>query len=274
MNRPIKPIPLIGITPKPIVSKPPVFGWADPKTLLVEAEYQRDLSSRSIKLIRRIAEHFDWLHVKPPVCARSNGKLCVIDGQHTAITAASRGLPKIPVMIVEAREVERRAKAFVAHNTDRLNVTPVQLFVSRLAAGDKEALAAQRVAKGAGVRICRYQPGNGLWQVGDTMAVSGIERLATRYGEERATKVLKTLVAAKRAPVAIHEILAVAAILYDPKCGWQHSAFDLVTIIRSKSATGWSQPIIARMKSPSGNRSALWKAVAEAWVRAADRRST
>ena len=67
--------------------------------------------------------------------------------------------------------------------------------------------------------------------------------------------------------------LAVAAVLYNPKCGWRHSAFDLVTIIRSKPATGWSQPIIARMKSAGGNRSALWKAVAEAWVRVADRRS-
>src|SRR5579863_10262422 len=100
MNRPIRPIPLVGITPKPISSRLPVFGWADPKTLLVEDEYQRGLTKRSIQLIRRIAENFDWLHIKPPVCARgANGKLCIVDGQHTAIAAASRGLTKIPVMI-------------------------------------------------------------------------------------------------------------------------------------------------------------------------------
>lgn len=272
--RAIKPLPLIGITPKPIPSQQPRFGWANPTDLLVEAEYQRGLTARSIKLIRKIAESFDWLHVKPPVCARGAGnKLCVIDGQHTAIAAASRGVPKIPVMIVEASDIKRRARAFVAHNTDRLNVTPVQLFLSRLAAGDKSALAAQKVATAAGVTIRRFQPGNGLWEVGDTMAVNGIERLAARYGEDKAVRVLKTLVAAKRAPVAIHEILAVAAVLYDLKLGWRHSAFDLVTVIRSKSASAWSQPIVARMKSAGGNRSALWKAVAEAWVRAAERRS-
>jgi hypothetical protein len=99
--RPIKPLPLTGITPKEIPSPPPKFDWADPATLLVEPEYQRDLSKRSITLIRHIAANFDWLHIKPPVCARGPGdKLCVVDGQHTAIAAASRGVPKIPVMIL------------------------------------------------------------------------------------------------------------------------------------------------------------------------------
>jgi hypothetical protein len=79
----------------------------------VQPEYQRDLTKRSITLIRDIAETFSWLHIKPPVCARDgNGNLCVIDGQHTAIAAASRGLKKIPVMIVEALDPALRAGAF------------------------------------------------------------------------------------------------------------------------------------------------------------------
>jgi len=81
--------------------------------------------------------------------------------------------------------------------------------------------------------------------------------------------VLKTLVAAKRAPVVVHEVLAAAAVLYNPKLGWSHSAFDLVTVIRSKSIDGWRRPVMARMKT--SGREALWKAVAEAWVRAGAR---
>src|SRR5689334_15390291 len=107
--RPIKPIPLIGLELEDIPSSPPDFDWADPQTLLVEAEYQRDLSRRSIELIRKIAGQFDWLHTKPPVCARgAGGRLCLVDGQHTAIAAASRGLKKIPIMIIDAPEVMRR----------------------------------------------------------------------------------------------------------------------------------------------------------------------
>ena len=82
--RSIKAIPLIGIEPKAIKTSPPAFGWADPLKLRVEDEYQRNLTKRSIALIRDIAETFSWLHIKPPVCARDkNGNLCVIDGQHT-----------------------------------------------------------------------------------------------------------------------------------------------------------------------------------------------
>jgi hypothetical protein len=44
--RPIKAIPLIGINPKSIGDALPRFGWADPKTLLVEDDYQRRLTKR------------------------------------------------------------------------------------------------------------------------------------------------------------------------------------------------------------------------------------
>ena len=192
-----------------------------------------------------------------------------MDGQHTAIAAASRGVEKIPVMIIEAPEMARRARAFVAHNTDRLNVTPLQLFASRLAAGDRGALAAQRAAKSAGVTLCRVQPANGLWEVGDTVAVGGVERLVTRLGEEKAVRVLKTLMAAKRAPVVVHEIRAVAAVLFDPSFGWNHSTFDLVTVIRGKSIDAWRRQVLGSINA--GNRIALWKAIAAAWVRAGNR---
>jgi hypothetical protein len=271
--RPIKPIPLVGLKLCDIKPSLPVFEWVDPRMLLVEAAYQRNLGGNSITLIRRIAATFNWAHLKPAVCARAgDGKLFVLGGQHTAIAAVSRGVPKIPVMIVEAEDVRHRARAFVSHNTDWLNITPLQMFASRLAAEDPGALAAQRAAKAAGVTILRVHPGNGYWNLGETMACGAVERLVARYGEERAVRALKTLVAAKRAPVASHEILAVSAVLFDPKFGWHHSAFDLVTVIRSKSIDGWHRPVVGRMKTAAGgNRTAVWKGVAEAWVRAGDK---
>jgi hypothetical protein len=268
--RPIQPIPLVGIEPKQIGSQMPKFEWHDPKTLMVESEYQRDLSQRSITLIRHIAGNFDWLHIKPPVCARgAGGKLCVVDGQHTAIAAASRGVPKIPVMIIEAPEMKRRAKAFVAHNTDRLAITPMQLFHSRVAAGDPGALAVMRVAAASAVTVCRSQPATGYWKVGETVAIGGIESLIRARGEEKSVRVLKTLVAAKRGPVATHEIRAVEALLFDPSYGWQHSVFDLVTVVRSRSIDAWRGQVIGRMKDDE--KLPVWKAVAKAWVRAGNR---
>jgi hypothetical protein len=62
--------------------------------------------------------------------------------------------------------------------------------------------------------------------------------------------------------------IAAAACHFEPKFGWHHSAFDLVTVIRSKSIDEWRRPVIARMRSGGGDWVALWKGVAEAWVRA------
>jgi hypothetical protein len=268
--RPIKPIPLVGLELSEIASRPPRFEWADPQTLLVEDEYQRQLTKRGVTLIRRIAQNFNWFHIKPPICARrDDGALCVVDGQHSAIAAASRGIAKIPVMIIDAAEVTDRAGAFVAHNTERLGITPLQLFAARVAAGNKSAKAAHRVSRAAGVEIVRVQPANGMWEVGQTMAAGSVERLVARFGEEKATRVLKTLVAAKRAPVMQHEIMAVEA-LQGGKLIWPHSAADLVTVIRSKTANEWKRLIIGRASwTREAGHVPLWQMIAEGWIKEA-----
>ena len=68
--RAIKPIPLVGLTMREIPSSPPRFRFGGSEDALVEDDYQRRLTKRSITVIRKIAENFDWLHIKPPVCAR------------------------------------------------------------------------------------------------------------------------------------------------------------------------------------------------------------
>lgn len=65
----------------------PISEWVDPATLLVNATYQRDLSERSIQLIRKIIGGWDWTRFKPPVCSLGDRGIEVIDGQHTAIAA-------------------------------------------------------------------------------------------------------------------------------------------------------------------------------------------
>jgi hypothetical protein len=268
--RPIKAIPLVGIKPKFVSPTLPEFGWADPLHLYVETDYQRSLTKNSIKLIREIACDFDWLHIKPIVCARTkDGKTLVIDGQHTAIAAVSIGIKKVPIMIVDAPEMKIRALAFVAQNVCRLTMSRLQIFHAKVTGEDPKAMAAAKVAKAAKVRIVSSQPGSGDWEVGDTMAAAAIERMVSRLGAERATNVLKTLVSAKRAPVAVHEILAVSAVLYDQKFVWHKSTFDLVTVIRSRSIEEWRGMVLAGIEKD--NRTAIWKGIAEAWVKAGKR---
>lgn len=161
--RPIQKMQLPGIEPAKLGKVEPVFERAKPETLHVDETYQRNLSERSVTLIRRIVANWDWARFKPPVVVRAPGKkFHVIDGQHTAIAAASHPeIDSIPVMVVDAPNVEDRARAFIGHNRDRITVTPNQLYIAAVAAGDPDAVTVQQVCERAGVRILRLPPGGG-----------------------------------------------------------------------------------------------------------------
>ena len=139
--RKIMPLPIpAGIAVPSDFGAKPVVRWESPTLLYVDAIYQRDLTERSGKLIRRMFSDFRWNRLKPPVVVEVGDRLHVVDGQHTAIVAASLGIPKIPIFIVEAVALDERARAFVGHNTDRVIVTPISIYQALVAAGEPEAL--------------------------------------------------------------------------------------------------------------------------------------
>lgn len=87
----------------------------------------------------------------------------MIDGQHTAIAAASHpDIALIPVMVVEAVDQAERAGAFIGHNRDRLNITPMQMHYAAVAAGDEDALTVEQVCARAGVKILRLRADGGV----------------------------------------------------------------------------------------------------------------
>jgi hypothetical protein len=124
--RRIKPIGTRKLKANAVVAARPRFAEVDPSTLLVDESYQREISDRGQKLIRSIVEGWDWTKFKPPVVVETPEGLQVIDGQHTAIAAATHNqiaksatvadlrltkrIGKIPVMVVSADSVEARAK--------------------------------------------------------------------------------------------------------------------------------------------------------------------
>ena len=116
------------------------------------------------------------------------GGLHVIDGQHTAIAAASHpGIETIPVMIVDAPEQVERARAFMGHNRDRVAITTTQLFHAAVAAGDPDAVTVQQICERAGARVLKNPPPNGTYDVGDTVAVKSLLVMAnalrlTKFG--------------------------------------------------------------------------------------------
>lgn len=197
----------------------PEVTWIDPCELLVDEAYQRNLSERSLALIRRIATNWDWRKFKAPNCAWTADGLEIIDGQHTAIGAACRkDVPEIPVLITEAKEQADRAAAFIGLNRDRVGITATQLHAAAVTAGDANAVAIEEVCATAGITILKSQPGAGRFQPRQTMAVAAIGALLNR-GATPARQVLGVLAAADLAPIQANQIKAVELLLTDPEFG-------------------------------------------------------
>lgn len=214
--RPVEAIDLAE-TLAPIPTAPPLTEWMAPADLLIEAAYQRDLSPKSMDLIKRIAERWDWRRFKPPIVAWSDRGFEIIDGQHTAIGAATRGIDKIPVLVVEASDLTDRASAFVGHNQDRLAITPIQMHQAKLAAGDEDALTAQQVIDKAGATLVISAYGARGWKPGETVAITTIDQLAQKRGAMRALQVVELLVKAGAAPISAAAIKAVDMLMFKPE---------------------------------------------------------
>lgn len=181
--RKVKPLTIAGPAPAAIVGGRPRFVMADPKTLLVDETYQRNLSEKSLRLIRKIVAGWSWRKFTPPVAAETKAGLELLDGQHTAIAAASRpDLGLIPVMVVDALALEDRARAFVARNTDRLGMTAMQLHFAAVAGLDETAVHVDQVAREAGVTILRVSPAKGAFKPRETVAVAAIGALIAKRG--------------------------------------------------------------------------------------------
>ncbi len=202
-TRPIQPIPLPAkLQPKEIVHDRPEVRLASPLDLRVERAYQRDLSPRSIRLIRRIVAGWDWAKFKPPVCAETEAGLFILDGQHTAIAAASHpAIVAIPIMVVPADRLEDRAAAFVAQNCDRVAMSPLQIFHAEVAAGVVKARTIMAIADKAGAAIPRTMPKRGRAQPGEVAAIGDLRHILGGPGEAVLERVLRVAVLSGQAPL-------------------------------------------------------------------------
>lgn len=201
-----------GPLPSPNLGVKPELRWVAPSSLLVDEAYQRDLHRRSHALIRSLIKNFAWRKMKPPIVAEVEGGLHCVDGQHTAIAAATLQLEAIPVFVVAADSLIERADAFVAHNKDRIVMTTMDVYRARLAAGDPDALDVQRVCDRAGVSLKLINPQSKI-MIGDCASVGKIQGLVRRQGPQKARMVLEALVQGGRAPIGSAEIEATEAAM-------------------------------------------------------------
>lgn len=227
-KRPIKAITAPDIVPIAPPTNPPRMKVVDPKSLVVDESYQRELSRQSITMIRKMIANWDWRKFKPPIVAETPDGDEVIDGQHTAIAAASNPhVKEILVLVIEAPDMAGRAASFVGHNRERVNLTSMQMHFAAVAAGDEDAMTVQQVCDRAGISILRYPPSGGRFRLGDTLAVVVIRALCNRRGALGARQVLEVLAKANCAPVSASLIRSVESLLFDAEFKGEADGADI-----------------------------------------------
>lgn len=269
--RSVRPLDLAGkkIVPAADIGKRPTIEFVDPCSLYIEAAYQREVIERGARLIRKIVEQWNWTHFKPPIvcrCSDSGKVLVVIDGQHTAIAAATHGgIPVIPVLVVTASQIKDRAKSFVAHNRDRIALTPMQIHFAALVAGDLTASKIQAACDEANVTISRSYygatPKNTPKRV--TISVEAMRIVLKFHGRAVLVDTMRLLGDSGMTPIGKRAIFAMAALLVDER---KVDRKNLVAAIGSKTPTEWDLLVDAEIAKSGATRRnglvALWSRAA------------
>lgn len=232
-RRPIAALPLpSSVTPGPVASSPPTFEEVDISDLMVDPAYQRELSQRSILLIHKMVRQWDWRNFKPPVVVRSKNRFLVIDGQHTAIAAATHGgIGRLPVMVVDADSQAEQAKAFLGHNKDRVAITNSQMFFAALAAGDETAIDTRNVCDRAGATILRNATPGRAYRPGEIASITTLVAIVRQRTAIKARRVIEICVKTKMAPIPANMIKAVDALLNEPDYAGEIADEDIVSTV-------------------------------------------
>lgn len=187
------PIQTLSMAPGRIArGMPGKLTWVPTNALFVDDSYQRLFLGQNLNRVRQIADNFDWRLFSPIVAAQVSQGWAVIDGQHRASAAASLGIATIPAWVVEA-DVAQQSRMFVALNATTTKVSSMQLWHSRLAFNDPDAVALFDVCSKAGVVISRYPVQAKLRDPTWTMCPDVINRLRTHHGDAAIVAALSLL---------------------------------------------------------------------------------
>jgi hypothetical protein len=178
----------------------PVLQFMTPDELQIDPAYQRDRAGGgSQKLIRRIAQQWNWDLCQPLVVARradQDDALFVIDGQHRLAAARLRGdIAQLPCIIVTHASVAEEAASFVHLNQERLRLTAIDIFKAAIESGDPTARAIAEAMRKAGLTLAPHSNPK-RWEAGMVNNISGIRNAWQKCGPDASSLALMVLGAA------------------------------------------------------------------------------
>lgn len=166
--------------------------WLPVDRLVIDPEYQRDVTVDGRRSIERIAARFEWSKFSPVVVSPvSLGRYAIIDGQHRATAAKLCGHKAVPCHIVSLDRAGQAA-SFAAINGSVTKITPFHIYKAALSAGESWAVQANSVAKDAGCRLMTSNKSASDRQGGEIFGINTIRDMIARHGAGKVGIALKS----------------------------------------------------------------------------------
>jgi len=146
------------------------------KNLVSNQEYQRNLSGSHV---RRTVSNFDPYQINPVKVSRRNGINYVFNGQHTIeIIVAISGSRETPVwcMIYDDLDYQREADIFANQQKYVKSLTPYEIFMANVEAGNDEQLIIKDLVESYGLFLSSTKTMGGI------CAISTLEYLHKKFG--------------------------------------------------------------------------------------------
>lgn len=158
------------------------------KNLVSNQEYQRNLS---VKHVHRVAANFDPYQINPVKVSRRNGVNFVFNGQHTIeIIAMASGSRDTPVWCMVYHDMAYEEEADIFANQMRFNkpLTPYEIFMANIEAGNDEQLIIRDLVESYSLVISSKKMHNGI------CAVAALEHIIEKYGYHTLDRTLRLCV--------------------------------------------------------------------------------
>jgi hypothetical protein len=127
---------------------------------------------RQDKWAKEIAENWNPLLFRPPLLARrADGKLDIIDGQHTIEAVRLRGHTKVPAFVRDGLDAEAEAGTFADLNTKRRGLRPYEIWKAEASAGRPWAVKLDEVARRNGLKVAHEREPTALACIGECRKV-------------------------------------------------------------------------------------------------------
>ncbi|HET7070109.1 MAG TPA: DUF6551 family protein [Nocardioides sp.] len=127
--------------------------------------YQRGLIERHVQ---DMTENWNPMLFRPPLLSRrQDGKLDIIDGQHTIEAIRRRGHDAVPAIVREGVDYQTEAATFADLNTHRKGLRPYEVWRSEVEAGRKWAVELQQVAERNGLKVAHERVPTALACIGE-----------------------------------------------------------------------------------------------------------